>query len=271
MGNQAGIEKYATGTNSTQNAPEDDHTEDIPQRGPHVAPPQNPTKASRQKWSREEYKEVMEAFYTASLNPNTSVIQGTYDIWRASNPTNRLNLDANKLANVHRDILNKKRLTEMELQAIQAKVIQRDANVIPDERDVNADPEEQNEDKNENEKNNEPDGREPLNEDEQDEKVRAMKESILRKYEAAKETPIGQRPPLPKIKSDRHSKSATEIANKVINQIKDQLPEVLSLTDINHLIYASASAITESLGIKEKRKYRLRKDNRPKWKKKLEI
>ena len=99
VGDQAGIEKYATGTNSTQNALEDHHTEDIP----HVAPPQNSTKASRQKWSREEYKEVMEAFYTASLNPKISVIQGTYDIWRASNPTNRMNLDANKLANVRRD------------------------------------------------------------------------------------------------------------------------------------------------------------------------
>ena len=72
----------------------------------------------------------------------------------------------------------------MELQAIQAKVMQKDANVIPDERDVNADPEEQNEDKNENEKNTEPGGREPLNEDEEDKKVRAMKESVIRKYEA---------------------------------------------------------------------------------------
>ena len=59
----------------------------------------NPCKASRQKWSRGEYKEVMEAFYAASLNPKTSITQGTYDIWRANNPTKRINLNASKLAN----------------------------------------------------------------------------------------------------------------------------------------------------------------------------
>ena len=43
--NQAEVETYRTGTNSTQNALEDHHTEDITQRGPHVEPTQNPTKA----------------------------------------------------------------------------------------------------------------------------------------------------------------------------------------------------------------------------------
>ena len=54
----------------------------------------------------------MEAFYAASLNPIT---QGTYDIWRANNPTKRLNLNASKLANVRRDIVNRERLTKVEL------------------------------------------------------------------------------------------------------------------------------------------------------------
>ena len=37
-GNQAGVEKYATGTNSAQQAVEDYHTEDIPQRSRQNAP-----------------------------------------------------------------------------------------------------------------------------------------------------------------------------------------------------------------------------------------
>ena len=57
-----------------QTLPKMHHTKDITQRGPHAAPSQNPTKATQQNWSREEYKEVMEAFYIASLTPKTSVI-----------------------------------------------------------------------------------------------------------------------------------------------------------------------------------------------------
>lgn len=58
------------------------------------------------------------------ITPKTSITQGTYDIWRANNPTKRLNLNASKLANVRRDIVNRERLTKVELQAIQLKVKQ---------------------------------------------------------------------------------------------------------------------------------------------------
>ena len=85
VGNQAEVEKSATGTNSPHHSSEDFHTESNPQSGPHETPFHNPCKASRQKWSRGGYKEVMEAFYAATLNPKTSITQGTYDIWRANN------------------------------------------------------------------------------------------------------------------------------------------------------------------------------------------
>ena len=39
--NQAGVEKYATGTNSSQQADQDYHAEDIPQRGPQNGPTVN--------------------------------------------------------------------------------------------------------------------------------------------------------------------------------------------------------------------------------------
>ena len=84
----------------------------------------------------------MEAFYAASLNPKTSITQGTYDIWRANYPTKRLNLNANKLANVRRDIGNRERLTKVQLHAIQLKVKQRDENTTPCETDADVTPEE---------------------------------------------------------------------------------------------------------------------------------
>ena len=78
-------------------------------------------------------------------------------------------------------------------------------------------PEEQNANNNQEiDKNSESDVQEPLSLDTQDETVGIIKESILQRYEIAKETPISQRPPIPKIKNERHAKSAIETANKAI-------------------------------------------------------
>ena len=105
-GNQAGIEKSATGTNSVHEVLEDIHHEDNPHFGPLATPNVNPSKGTRQKWTREEYKKVMEAFYKAMINPSeTNTTKAAYNIWRLQNPTARPNLDANKLANVRRDII----------------------------------------------------------------------------------------------------------------------------------------------------------------------
>ena len=77
--------------------------------------------------------------------------------------------------------------------------------------------------------------------------MNVMKESILQRCEIAVETPINQRPPIPKIKNAQSAKTA----NKAINQIKEESGK-FSLTDVNHLMYATASAVTESLALKKK-------------------
>lgn len=145
----------------------------------------------------------MEAFYTAPLNPKTSITQGTYDILRANNITKRLNLNANKLENFLRDISSSERLTKMELQAIQISVKQKNQNTKPLTRGTSVAPEMQNANKNqENDKNNESDAQEPLKIDTQDMSGNIVKESILQRHEIAKETPISKRLPIPKIKHE---------------------------------------------------------------------
>ena len=100
----------------------------------------------------------MEAFYTASLNPKTSITQGTYDILRANNITKRLNLNANKLENVRRDISSSERLIKMELQATQISVKQKNQNTTPHTRGTSVVLDKQNANKNqENDKNSESD------------------------------------------------------------------------------------------------------------------
>ena len=132
-------------------------------------------------------------------------------------------MNANKLANVRRDIFNRKRLSKVELQAIQLKVKQRDENTTPCKTDADVTPEERHANKNrENNKQTESHMQEQLNIDAQNETVNVMKESVLQRYEIAVETPINQRPPIPKIKNAQSAKTAIETANKAIDHIKEE-------------------------------------------------
>ena len=120
-----------TGTNSSHQILEDTPADDTPHRGPVATSNPNPAKETRQKWTREEYKLVVEAYYMAVNNPSeATTTKAAYNIWRQQNPTTRLNLDANKLANVRRDIIKNNRLTDVELEIIQEKIRQ---TVVPSE------------------------------------------------------------------------------------------------------------------------------------------
>ena len=68
-------------------------------------------------------KEVMYAFYMSLKKPSGSHTENTFSIWRSRNHNVRMNLNGNKLANVRRDIMNNKRLTDVELREIKEKVI----------------------------------------------------------------------------------------------------------------------------------------------------
>ena len=70
-------------------------------------------KEKRQKWSREELKENFYCFYYDPENPSgTCTTERTCSLWRERNKTERLYIDANKLANVRQDVMKEKRLTE---------------------------------------------------------------------------------------------------------------------------------------------------------------
>ena len=61
----------------------------------------------------------------AMNNPSeTTTTKAAYNTWRQQNPTTRLNLDANKLANVRSDMIKKNRLTDPEHKILQQRVKQ---------------------------------------------------------------------------------------------------------------------------------------------------
>ena len=271
--NQAEVEKSATGTNSPVHELEVIHAENVSHNGPHVSTSQNQSKSNRQKWSREEYKEVMEAYYYITLNPlETSTTEAMYNLWRQKHPNTRLYIDANKLGNVKRDIIRNKRLTDLELEDIKMKACEMStsSNSCDSNNTISVDPVEVEEngfcsyETSDTCENSDTPEVEPVGE-----KVLEMKDNILRKIEIVKEMLIHERPALPKIKIDHHAKDRIEIANKAIFQIKKELGKPLDLTEVNCCVYATASVISESLIYKPKFKKK-GKSKHLVWKEKFE-
>ena len=70
MSNQPGVEKLVTGLKSlVNNGQETAHARLSPKNGPFVINTNNvtETKNAKQKWSRDEYRDVIESYYTATF------------------------------------------------------------------------------------------------------------------------------------------------------------------------------------------------------------
>ena len=93
-----------------------------------------------------------------------------------------------------------------------------------------------------------------------------MMTAIQRKWEITKEIPIEKRPPIPKIKTNRTTKDLIENANEAVQNIKESIGRQLNLTELNELIYSTALAITEALGLKTKTRKKKKKFT---WKDKI--
>ena len=77
----------------------------------------------------------MTAFYEASNEPKNNT-KHTYEIWRKEVSEHRPYIDANKLANFRRDIMNKKRLTEADIEDIKKTVRKQTKTEKPKPEDV---------------------------------------------------------------------------------------------------------------------------------------
>ena len=123
--NQPRVEKCTTGSaTSSEKRSDGNHAQgDLPAGPSRATSTKKKEKDKRQKWSKEDYKEVMYAFYMSLEKSAGNRTENTFSIWRSRNHNVRMNLNGNKLANVWRDIMNKKRLTDFELREIKEKVI----------------------------------------------------------------------------------------------------------------------------------------------------
>ena len=228
----------------------------------------------------------MYAYYHAlEKPPGTNSTARAYEIWRGNNKDIRTYIDANKLANVRRDIIKNKRLTYIEIHdikeegrkkiAIQTKenttevpsmnkdlpsttatgntarqIIENEDTVEKEANDVET--EQITVEKMGQEMSENPDSITPnfqIND------VKIMTQNILRELGIVQNIEMNKREILHKIQSNKNTKLNIKTANIAIKEIlKMREP---NLNELNNLIYATAKAVTkEGTGSKK------RKDNK---------
>ena len=92
--NQPGVEKCTTGlaTSLEKNSNGNQAQGDLPACPSRITPTKKNEKEKTQKWSREDYEEVMCAFYISLEKPAGSHTENTFRIWRSRNHNVRMNL-----------------------------------------------------------------------------------------------------------------------------------------------------------------------------------
>ncbi|CAH2017187.1 unnamed protein product [Acanthoscelides obtectus] len=199
----------------------------------------------RRRWSKEENYEVMWAYYSAIASkiaaPKT---RGTFEIWRNRNPNIMPEMNAQKLSNQRRVI--ERNLTEAERQEIKCGVY---SYLHQQENEPTLPPATIESNKGElAENNNTPIAtkNDELSENNdarwhaQGEAVELEKQ-ILEKYHDVQATRIEHRKGIKKPKYGKHLTEDIRKANRALGKIcRDRQ---LTITDLNHLIYASAAII----------------------------
>ena len=304
-GNQSGVEKSATGIQSLKNDPHGHQNQALPNPDP-VVINSNPKKAKRLRWSHEDYKNVIRAYTIAQLQPTCKVTQQTYFEWRKIVGNDfRPNLDANKLANVRRDILKNNRLNEAEIELLRRDVLKN----LPEESSSELDldlPEvmhdlteldfepslnvrklnevevaamiEMARHPDENiDFEVEGDARESDDVDEFEElfverfgeKIDEAREEIIRVYSQISETSFEDRENLPKLLFNHKTNTRVQIFDYALKRIIEQAE--FDFSSFNDLLYATAKAASVSLGVKTRKKSKRSYVNKaPKWKRKLQ-
>lgn len=216
------------------------HTENTTQPGLSEATTEsNKMNINRQKWTKEQYKDVMWSYYYAKENNiEGGVVQGTYTIWRNRNPGIFPNINKDTLANQRRFIINNRKLTDIELEEILTNI--REANIQNNEHH-NLQVEEEIPTAETYQLNIEEQTEEILQEQNTDAEIVEMEQKIKDKVEEIKQMSMYDRNRIRKIWLSSKVREKISIANKALGKIMNNSnPE---LTEINQLMYAAAIII----------------------------
>ena len=256
--NQA--EDVVDGSNSCRNGLLVNQNRDIPSPELPERPPRNEAMRKRNKWTHQEYKEVLAAYFTAINNPDSNTTNQTYNIWRdLTGPHHHENMDANKLGAVRRYAM--KKLTAAEIDEIKDSINKNknsqssvnpgnptQPNTITTEQEAPC--------VSPNLKNN-PDA-------ENMEKILKAKNNIIEEHSITKYTHMCNREQLPKIQINKRTQECVAIYNSALALILQETDK--DITTLNNLIYATALAATNSMGVSISKINRTNPRSIPKWK-----
>eukprot|EP00794_Sanderia_malayensis_P013025 gene13025-14363_t len=261
------VEKYATESDSSQGDLPGNQNQDIPNPEPAVI---TNKKAKTNKWSNEDYRNVLRAFFTAQLRPMGNVTQDTYENWRKIvGPEFRTNIDAGKLGNVRRDIINSKRLTDAQIEQVRIEISEEpreieigdNHNVVERAGELRVNVVNLSPDDIENMVNVVRNGRDPLarEEDQNDaykernrEKIEEACQNIIRELSVIDLTEMTNRENLPKITPNSKANEMIKLYNVALKEVIKNAEK--DLNTMNNLFYSTAKVITAELGVKVKKK-----------------
>jgi len=252
---QLGRKKEQRSSDSTEE--NGNHTEET-QHGPSQSPPnigvghENGTKLNKRiRWSQEEMKEVLWCYIYVKEKTLGENYKEAYKLWRERNPVTRMNIDAKALFNQKNYILKSKRIPAIEMDVIKESVrleigddtedgtngvnsCKMDTNVIEHQ-------------KRDQESNSTAIGKveNKSAEGEQHTVRNKLKEDLQVMWHKVRLLQMCEREKLPKLKTNSKLIKFQEEINGVIDELLEE--EEMDITDINNLIYAAATIITQTL------------------------
>ena len=249
---------------------------------------------TRTKWTSEEYKEVLFAFYCALNKPlGRNVTETTFNIWKKHSKHPRDYLECNKLANVRRDILKNSRLSDSEIEVIKKKAWAEtqgsekgiDKSQTETVNEVNDGQREKNTDvcgggevrENAREVTNiERQEKEGVNRNgvydltfaEQNKILLSQVINKIREYAKIKNIEMKDRQSLVKIRNNKQALKQIKIANYAMKKILEEFEP--DLTEMNQLIYATAYVVSSQTNNFKDKKSKPNNCKKPKWREKIE-
>ena len=212
----------------------------------------------------------MRAFYTTEKIPITNLTEKSLREWRKVVGNHvRENVDSNKLANVRRDIIRNKRLTDAEIDQIRTQ-IRNEENVTSDEEEeqhfienMNLEPivlipqlnmnEVQNriaEVRNASINDEYPESQDNFTE-QYSEEIEEARLDILREFSRIEHQDFSERDPLPKIINSAKLNLKIKFYNVALKKIFTN--KEYDLSNLNAIIYATGKAISNQMSVKSKK------------------
>ena len=228
----------------------------------------------------------MRVFYTAQKNPITNLTEQTFIEWRkpVGNDVPE-NIDSNKLANVRRDIIRNKRLTDAKIDQIRTK-IRNAENVTSDEEEqhfienMNLEPIVLIPQLNMNEVQNriaevrsasindgDPESQDNFTE-QYSQEIEEARLDILCKFSKTEHQDFSERDLLPKITNSAQLNLKVKLCDVALKKILTN--KECDLSNLNAIIYATGKAISNQTGVKTKKKKSKHTNKPPKWKVKIQ-